>query len=60
MTQTPVDPTVSVGPEPVLQDGYDSSVHPEDGPQDVDQDPGYELAESDTDEEDDPEVHEVA
>lgn len=40
---------------------YDTSPRPEDGPQDVDQDPHYEVAETDgNDDDDDPEVHEVA
>ncbi len=62
MTQTPDEvPTVSVGPEPQLPEGYDDWVHDEDGDQDVDQEPGFEEAESDdNDDDDDPEVHEVA
>lgn len=50
----------SVGPEKAPPD-IDTSPRPEDGPQDVDQDPGYEVSESDDNQEDDdPEVHEVA
>jgi hypothetical protein len=57
-----VDPAAAsaVGPEPVLDD-IDTSPRPEDGEQPDDQTPGYEEAESDdNDQEDDPEVHEVA
>jgi hypothetical protein len=39
----------------------DTSARPEDGPQPEDQEPNYDLAESDDNQEDDdPEVHEVA
>jgi hypothetical protein len=51
---------VGVGPEPAPDD-VDTSPRPEDGDQDVDQTPDFETAESDDNEEDDdPEVHEVA
>jgi hypothetical protein len=54
------DPGPSVGPElPPVE--IDTSPTDDDGEQDVDQDPGYEIAESDdNDDDDDPEVHEVA
>jgi hypothetical protein len=57
--QLPIDPS-AVGPEPAPAE-IDTSPTEEDGPQDVDQEPGYEEAESDDNEDDDdPEVHEVA
>lgn len=61
MSQQPdVDDGPSVGPEKAPPD-IDTSPRPEDGLQDVDQNAGYESAESDDNEEDDdPEVHEVA
>lgn len=50
----------SVGPE-LTPPEVDTSPTDDDGPQDVDQDFGYEIAESDdNDDDDDPEVHEVA
>jgi hypothetical protein len=59
MTQQP-DPGPSVGPEKAPAD-VDTSPTAEDGVQDVDQNPHYEVAESDdNDDDDDPEVHEVA
>jgi hypothetical protein len=60
MTDAPEQP-VGVGPEPAPEN-VDTSPTAADGPQDVDQDPGYEEADSDDpeDEHDDPEVHEVA
>jgi hypothetical protein len=51
---------IPIGAEPYPEE-YDTSPRPEDGPQDVDQDPDFEEAEvEDADDEDDPEVHEVA
>jgi hypothetical protein len=53
-------PTVPVGPEPTPPDSGDTSVRPEDGEQPQDQDPNYEVGESDDNEEDnDPEVGDV-
>jgi hypothetical protein len=50
----PVGPDQAPEPE-------DTSPRPDDGPQPEDQDPNYDLAESDDNQEDDdPEVHEVA
>lgn len=60
MTESEV-PTTPVGPEQA-PDPVDTTPTEDDGPQDVDQEPGYEEAESDETEndDDDPEVHEVA
>lgn len=54
------DPVTPVG-EDRAPEQVDTSPRPEDGDQDVDQEPGFEEAESDDpeDDEDDPEVHEV-
>lgn len=53
-------PVVPIGREPVSPN-VDTSPTVDDGVQDVDQDPGFEVAESDdNDDDDDPEVHEVA
>lgn len=53
------EPAVPIGPEKAPPE-VDTSPTPDDGPQDVDQDPGYEVAESDDNEEDDDlEVHVV-
>lgn len=57
----PIDGGPSVGPEKAPPE-VDTSPTPQDGRQDVDQEPGFEVAESDDNEEDDddPEVHEVS
>jgi hypothetical protein len=52
-------PATSVDPEATTDD-VDTSPRPEDGPQNVDQEPGYQVAEADSTDQDDPEVHEVA
>lgn len=58
--QSEVDCGPNVGPEPA-PDAVDTTPSDDDGPQDVDQDPNYEVCESDDNQdEDDPEVHEVA
>lgn len=61
MSEPLPEPVNPIGPDEA-PDQVDTSPQPEDGEQDVDQDPGYEEAESDDpeDENDDPEVHEVA
>lgn len=60
MSEQPDDYVPSVGGEPA-PDRVDTSVRPEDGEQDVSQDPDYEVNESDdNDDDDDPEVHKVA
>lgn len=57
MTELAPDP---VGPDQAPDD-VDTTPTEDDGVQDVDQEPGYEDAESDdNDEQDDPEVHEVS
>ncbi len=53
-------PVLPVGEEPVPDDNYDTGPRPEDGEQDVSQEPEYEETETDeNDDQDDPEVHEV-
>ena len=60
MSEQPVDTGPNVGPE-MAPDNVDTSVRVEDGDQDVYQDPRFEEAETDhADDDDDPEVHEVA
>jgi hypothetical protein len=60
MTEQPQVDGPNVGPE-LAPDRVDTSPTEDDGPQDVDQDPHYEVAESDDNQDDDdPEVHEVA
>lgn len=60
MTENPVVLAGAVGAEPAPEP-EDTSPRPEDGDQPEDQSPNYETAESDDNEDDDdPEVHEVA
>lgn len=60
MTEPAPDPVPPVGPDQA-PDYVDTEPTEDDGIQDVDQEPGYEDAESDdNNDDDDPEVHEVA